>query len=220
MELLNLWLPLIGGGVLLAIAISAWFADRRIVGIWFGFAGIVCLILLAALQLQEHEVDAKKQSAAHLQDEIAKRAYVGFELAAVFLDSPKPGSMTAWIRLRNTGATPAYKLRGWQKFHRRLTGDLPFAETGKFENESIVAPGSTINLESTLSLTEEQLGAIQKGKLSLFVWGHVEYEDVFKNPRHFTFKGMMNGPVETVPVDGQLARGWGFRPIKDGIDAN
>lgn len=53
MEILNLWLPLIGGGLFCSVAIGAWFANQKIVGIWFGFAGILCLLLLAAIQLHE-----------------------------------------------------------------------------------------------------------------------------------------------------------------------
>src|ERR1700746_547672 len=55
MELLNVWLPIIGAGIFIAIAIGAWFAERRLVGIWFGFAGAVCLLLLGALQLHDDE---------------------------------------------------------------------------------------------------------------------------------------------------------------------
>lgn len=53
MELLNLWLPLIGGGILGAIAIGAWFGEHKIAAVWFGFGGTVCLLLLGALQVQE-----------------------------------------------------------------------------------------------------------------------------------------------------------------------
>ena len=39
MDTLNLWLPLIGVGIFWAIAVGAWFADKKIPGLWFGFAG-------------------------------------------------------------------------------------------------------------------------------------------------------------------------------------
>ena len=52
MEFAALWLPGIGFGVLIAIAISAWFAEKRLTAIWFGFFGVVCLLLLLTLQLQ------------------------------------------------------------------------------------------------------------------------------------------------------------------------
>lgn len=53
MDLLNLWLPLIGGGILGATAIGAWFGDHKTAAVWFGFSGAVCLLLLGALHIQE-----------------------------------------------------------------------------------------------------------------------------------------------------------------------
>jgi len=58
MDFSNLWLPLIGGGIFIAIAISAWFADKKVTAIWFGFAGGICLLLLLALQIQQYVVEA------------------------------------------------------------------------------------------------------------------------------------------------------------------
>jgi hypothetical protein len=52
MEAAIQWLPVIGGSVCLSIAINAWFtADRQLVAVWFGFAGLCALLLTAALQL-------------------------------------------------------------------------------------------------------------------------------------------------------------------------
>ena len=36
MDIYNLWLPLIGVGIFGAIGVGAWFADKKIVGLWFG----------------------------------------------------------------------------------------------------------------------------------------------------------------------------------------
>lgn len=45
------WLPIFGGGILWAIAISAWFSpDKQIPAVWFAFAGSVCLLVTVALQ--------------------------------------------------------------------------------------------------------------------------------------------------------------------------
>jgi len=51
MEVVIGWLPVIGGGILWAIAISAWFsADKQIAAVWFAFAGTVFFLLTGALQ--------------------------------------------------------------------------------------------------------------------------------------------------------------------------
>lgn len=52
MEFLIQLLLAVGGGVFLAIAISAWFADRQIVAVWLGYAGVV--IMLGAVALFTH----------------------------------------------------------------------------------------------------------------------------------------------------------------------
>src|SRR5947209_5173889 len=53
MELINLWLPLVAVGIFAAIAIGAWFADRRVTAIWFGFGCGVGLLLLLSVHLQQ-----------------------------------------------------------------------------------------------------------------------------------------------------------------------
>src|SRR5437773_10722204 len=63
MDLFNLWLPIIGVGIFAAIAIGAWFADHKLTAIWFGFFAAVCVLLLAALQLQEHEIGSRQSDA-------------------------------------------------------------------------------------------------------------------------------------------------------------
>jgi hypothetical protein len=52
MEAAIQWLPTIGAGIFLTIAITAWFTpDRQLVAVWFGFAGFCALLLTGALQL-------------------------------------------------------------------------------------------------------------------------------------------------------------------------
>lgn len=51
MEVVIGWLPVIGGGIFWAIAISAWFSpDKQIAAVWFAFAGTVFFLLTVALQ--------------------------------------------------------------------------------------------------------------------------------------------------------------------------
>lgn len=52
MEFLIQLLLAVGGGVFLAIAISAWFADRQIGAVWLGYTGLV--IMLGAVALFTH----------------------------------------------------------------------------------------------------------------------------------------------------------------------
>jgi hypothetical protein len=89
MEAINLWLPLIGVGIFGAIAVSAWFADKKILGVWFGFACGVCLLLLIALQVGQSIREANKNEV--LSPEAA---------ALRILVSAQAKSQRAWLSVR------------------------------------------------------------------------------------------------------------------------
>jgi hypothetical protein len=77
MEIVNFWLPLIGFGLFWAIAIGAWFAEKKSVGIWFGFAGSVSILLLIALQIQ----DGLKETTSLSPEAAAQRIVVAAQAA-------------------------------------------------------------------------------------------------------------------------------------------
>jgi hypothetical protein len=52
-ELAKLWLPLIGGGILIAWAIGAYYGGDKLLGVRLAFAGAVCLLILGELQWEE-----------------------------------------------------------------------------------------------------------------------------------------------------------------------
>ena len=54
MSLAIFWLPILGGGILWAVAISAWYGSDKLPAVWFAFAGSTCLLLTAAIQIHEH----------------------------------------------------------------------------------------------------------------------------------------------------------------------
>jgi hypothetical protein len=205
------------------------FATALFTGLaWFVFNGQLHEMEKAYGPLEKSAIAAKEsadatKNAVQLAERTAERqlrAYFDISLGAIFLNSPSPGQMTAWTRFKNAGATPAYKVRGWHQFTRGLTGQAPFDKIGEFENEAIVGPGGNFNLNSTLTVSPEQLQAVRDRTLSLYVWGRIEYLDAFEKQRHFSFKAIMNGNTETILVDGTNAQGWGLRPVKDGFDAN
>jgi hypothetical protein len=53
MGLFIFWLPIIGSLLLGSIAVGAWFADQKLIAIWFGFAGSVCFLLIFTIQIQQ-----------------------------------------------------------------------------------------------------------------------------------------------------------------------
>jgi hypothetical protein len=222
METLTSILSGAGGLLLGSLAIGMWYGGgNKIAAIWIGFAGVVCFLLIAAVQMQDYVWKTEFKQPTHSETDIIRlRAYITFPLAAVILNSPSPGNVTAWIRMKNSGLTPAYRFKAWHKFIRGKTGQDPFGETLPFENEAVLGPGQDANSSSTLTLDAAQLDAVKTEVLSLYVWGRIEFVDEFKRDRHISFKGVMNGPPDTILVDGVRAQGWGFRAIKDGWDEN
>jgi hypothetical protein len=215
MAFAELWLPIVGAGICIAWAIGAWYGGNKYLSIWLVFAGVVSLFFLATLQWQHH---IEKTETANKTS--GTRTYLTMSLGAVVLNSPSPGQVTAWIRIKNSGTTPAFHVRAWQKFLRGPTGQDPFERTQEFENEIILGAGEDFNLSSTLTIDAEQFVGIRNKTLSFYVWGRVEYVDEIKQPRFFSFKSIMNGPPETIVVDGVRAEGWGLRATKDGFAAN
>jgi hypothetical protein len=208
MDLINLWLPLFGGGVLFAIAIGAWFAEHKLTGIWFGFFGIMCFILLAALQLQEHELNVRKEVQAD-PNEIAKkqaRAYLG--VASIVIAKVTAGQRPhVQIALKNSGQTPAYDVHFWAD---PITLDeipapiyVPIQMPTYPENSGVpVAPGAMLYMSAVLphELKDIEFNAlnVSKGKLmgyALYLKGIVTYLDAFGVRRTTRFYAYYGGPA-------------------------
>ena len=125
MELAIFWLPLVGG-TLLAFAVGAWYGLDKSAGVWLGFSGFVCFLLLAALQIQQVISASDKLSAP--DGIVAQRAYVSVvdaELSTLSGD----GHPTVSVTIRNTGQTPAYDLSWRATFAARevpVTAEIPF----------------------------------------------------------------------------------------------
>jgi hypothetical protein len=63
MDLIIFWFPIIGGGILAAIAISAAFTvEHKPLAIWCGFAGAVLLGFVFCLQLQQKVWESKERN--------------------------------------------------------------------------------------------------------------------------------------------------------------
>ena len=148
------------------------------------------------------------------------RAYITIEDGAIFLNSPAAGNVAVFIRFKNGGATPCYKVRSWHLFSRRATQNLPFNETSAFESEGVHGPNSFFSQTSNMPITADELQAVREARESFFVWGRVEYLGAFGERRYFSFKTTMNGTVEAVKVGGDRGQGWGLKPIANGFDAD
>jgi hypothetical protein len=185
MELAILWLPIIGGLLFGCVAVGAWFAGSKILAVWTGFAGIVCLLLLAALQIQEQIVSAP---ATPDDSRIQYRAYL-----RVGDQRPTPDRTHFVINVKNTGLTPARNLSGhlntwWDDEKKSLPDDFNFPDFDNLSQGKTVADlpaGSETNF--TFPLEPESFRDAEAANRSLFVYGHFDYIDAFRRPQFCNF---------------------------------
>jgi hypothetical protein len=206
MDFFNIWLPLIGGGILFAIAIGAWFSEHKITAIWFGFSGAICFLLLAALQLQDYEIN----TASHPDEsnEITKRqlrAYV-LVVAADFRNFGTKQPIIVTGAIKNTGQTPATQLRvrieGFCGIPFPMT-QFPTLET-KFGGPTTLGAGDTHLLgpaSLTAILSPEIEAEIIAGRAAIYLYGEIAYFDVFKVEHLTKFRLFYRGNGSAISSD-------------------
>lgn len=101
------------------------------------------------------------------------------------------------VTLRNSGQTPAYKLRGflsfgWSDSFERFGKD-PVPKGSLF---GTLGTGGTFLMhgQSPKFLTEEEFSRLQNGKLTFYVWGEVFYSDVFDKEHFLKYRLQTGGP--------------------------
>ncbi len=104
------WLPLVAGILLGGLAVGSWYGGDKTVAVWVGFVGAVCLLLTAALQVQQYVWRVANQPQLSLLPS-DQRAYLRWDPPASYQmqinDVPNP-DYGAWkvptLLIRNTGA--------------------------------------------------------------------------------------------------------------------
>jgi hypothetical protein len=143
------------------------------------------------------------------------RAYISMVGGSITLQN-NAMFIRIYIQVKNSGQTPAYKVSTWVTHQIR---DLPqfdpsFTEAQPPEQRggrSIVGPQMPIDLLIDHPITPEEREGINNGIKRIYVWGQIDYTDVFNEPRWTKFRcisGVINGQV-----------GWTLVPDHDGADA-
>lgn len=87
MELALFWLPIIGGILLGGFAAGAWYAGHKSQGLWLSVSGLICFLLVVALQIQQHvwASDEARTAEPRSPEAAAQRAYsaVGMDTTIV-----------------------------------------------------------------------------------------------------------------------------------------
>lgn len=148
-----------------------------------------------ALGIGRKSVDAAKQSTAVT---VAKdRAFVfmdGIEIQQITnKERTKVLSYSFAVRLKNSGATPTKSMRFWvscQTLIKDTPEKIDFIDYGRHEKSEFgratLGPQDTI-LAGAMPLTYQEAMSLYRERSGFYIWGWVEYGDVFKDtPRHRT----------------------------------
>jgi hypothetical protein len=157
-------------------------------------AGTIFVALYTGLTFFQSCVTWKTLKHAIDTSHLDQQAWVsvsGVELA----EAPKAGEKILFIiKMQNTGRTPALRVSNRIRFSTTAPETLDdFIYASKEEEGRVVPPGdgtfSTFfyvpDEKKDEALTEEQVASIMNRTTSLYLYGVVLYEDIFKAP-HFT----------------------------------
>jgi|SRR5215469_15985632 len=111
--------------------------------------------------------------------------------------------ISVWLIAKNSGQTPAYKVRAWNAIDFRADPHVgPFDEPSREDIEG-KAPQTSLGPSRDLPLRafytrekimDEHIAAINEGRLTICVWGELTYEDAFGQKRYTRYRFFL--PVE------------------------
>jgi hypothetical protein len=135
--------------------------------------------------------EAIAQSERHARQQL--RAYM--TVTEVNCESGQEWPIEFCLTLKNTGQTPAYRLRvkdgAMIAVNEPARGEIPLSSRDDYE--TVLGPGDTcehhILKEDTMKIVGlSQIKEIRDGTLTFFIEGIIEYVDAFKNPQWTTFR--------------------------------
>jgi hypothetical protein len=129
------------------------------------------------------------------QSRLEQRAWVGiFDVQASDFEVTKP--ILIAVHVTNTGRTPAVKLQGLSvtghAYPPDELNDQDFRNVDEKVNESTLGqlmPNAVVTLPTAteLPMTQQRFDNIASGREVIYIWGKLQYEDVFKRPHYTTF---------------------------------
>jgi hypothetical protein len=123
------------------------------------------------------------------------RAYVGVVTADIH-GVVVNGIPKAHIAFRNYGKTPAYKFKILAAMGMAPSFDTLPPPTGDPHGIlGVLAPTADFHwfMDAPQQLNAQAFGFLTSGQLTLFVYGQVQYQDAFGNPRFMKFRTVVGG---------------------------
>lgn len=136
------------------------------------------------------------------------RAYIGIEWARI--SSPNWGnSFVGEVQIKNTGQTPALRVIHFitsQVFPPGAPTNLrmPAQKRGQIP----IAPGMAFTLNTPIVIGFNDIGVIDKRQREIFVWGRVQYFDIFGAPQYIEFRFRNGEPIRAHNGTTMQTVGW------------
>jgi hypothetical protein len=163
----------------------------------------------------------KLWKAGELHSERELRAYLGVTGGAI--GSPDWGNtFEAEIHLINAGPTPARKITGSIAAELQIRNGAPviFKDPPRDPGEWVMVPGSEYILRRAIAIGGQTgTSSISTGERIIFVWGRVDYVDVFGKDQHLTFRYRSAHPTRAHTGTVMVTTGWNMDPEGEGNTA-
>jgi hypothetical protein len=128
------------------------------------------------------------------------RAYL--TVSAVEMNFPKPGMPWPTVLVRNGGQTPALEVTTWihqwiELFPLMVALPEPINDD-YLRGKDVLGPGGQLFLNPSgeprlIVKREEDIGIIGTPCGTIYIYGRIDYRDVFGNPQHTVFRYMYGG---------------------------
>lgn len=179
--------------------------------------GVLCAITLALAFFTGWLWNATKKLVMGA-DRTAKhelRAYMGVDSIQIHqgwtIGSPNRGKLI----IRNFGKTMAQNVRIYiASSHNDATDRFPVEDTN---GHTVTMPGEGMYFEESIPLKPNTTGQLMEGRGNIYIWGRIDYIDVFQEPRWTTFRFVSDKVVSTPGPSGY--NGWSAKHCEEGNDA-
>jgi hypothetical protein len=174
----------------ISVRIPAWFLGeiREETTLINAAATVVIAIFTITLWVSTHRMwkgSTEQLRHAEKTAEQQLRAYVMTKSFA-FEDDGLSGPEIA-VTVENVGETPAIRVRAhlnWQWYpdpNAVLPADFAYPDYNSEKGGSIINLGRGIPSVFKFPIEREKYEAARRGQIALFIYGHVDYADIFKN---------------------------------------
>jgi hypothetical protein len=148
------------------------------------------------------------------------RAYLCISQAR--LNFSKDGQIKAQIHLKNSGQTPAYKVRAWGRpviQEHPLSAPLERADSELLQADGILPPGSEqILITKAMQSAEAELISVYTPDYAIYVHGECAYRDIFGVTRTLEYRLIFGGPA--VPATRQDPNGDVYAMLSMDMEGN